>query len=117
MIRIATGEKFIPKYQTGADDGKPYTFNLHYLTPDEREQANIIYVPVGATKRGVSIKTDLRQAFLSGVKSIENITVEVDGAEVPILTAEDFLKYPMPEELYQEVALRVKETTGIQEKN
>ena len=117
MIRIATGEKFIPQFQDGAEDGKPYTFNLHYLTPDEREQVNIIYVPVKASKRGVSIKSDLKEAFLMGVQSIDNLSIELDGVVKEIKTPEEFLKYPLPELLYQEVALRIKETSGIQEKN
>ena len=117
MIRIATGEKFIPKWNGNDNAEKPIVFNVKYLTPDEREQVNIIYVPYKSGKRGVSLKTDLREAFLCGVKSIENLTVEIDGKEVEIKTAEEFLKYPMPEELYQEVAVRIKETSGIDIKN
>jgi hypothetical protein len=117
MIKIATGEKFIPQWNGNDKSDKPITFNLHYLTADEREQVSIIYVPFKVGKRGASIKTDMREAFLCGVKSIDNFTVEVDGKEVEIKTAEEFLKYPMPEDLYQEVAVRIKEASGIELKN
>ena len=117
MLHIATGEKFIPKYQEGAEDGRPYTFHLHYLTPDEREQVNVIYVPYKGTKRGVSVKTDLKECFILGVESIDNLSIEVDGKTIEIKTAQDFIAYPLPEELYQEVALQVKNTSGINLKN
>ena len=117
MFKIATGETFIPEYQNGAEASKPYTFKLHYLTPDEREQANNIYVPYKGTKRSATIKTDLRACFSLGVESIENVSIEVDGKIIEIKTAEDFLRFPMPEELYQEVALRVYKTSGIEVKN
>jgi hypothetical protein len=117
LIRIATGEKFIPKWNGNDKSDKPIMFALKYLTADEREQVNIIYVPFKSGKRGVSLKTDLREAFICGVKSIENLTAEIDGKEVEIKTPEDFLKYPMPEELYQEVAVRIKETSGVDIKN
>lgn len=117
MFKVSTGEVFIPEYQIGADDGKPYTFHLHYLTPDEREQASQIYVPFKGTRRSVSVKTDLRSCFTLGVKLIENVSIEVDGKIIEIKTAEDFLKYPMPDELYQEVALRINKTSGIEVKN
>ena len=52
-----------------------------------------------------------------GVQSIDNLSIELDGVVKEIKTPEEFLKYPLPELLYQEVALRIKETSGIQEKN
>lgn len=117
MIRIATGERFVPKWNGNDKAEKPIVFQIHYLTADEREQVNVIYVPVKTNRRGVSLKTDLKDAFLLGVKSIDNLTVEVDGKAFEVKTAEDFFKYPMPEELYQEVAVHIKDTSGIDIKN
>ena len=117
MLRIATGETFEPTYQTGAEAGKPYKFHLHYLTPDEREAASRWIVPVKVGKRSTTVIIDSRDAFMFGVKSVENYSIEVDGKEIKIESAEDFLKYPNPEELYIEVCMRIKEMTGINSKN
>lgn len=116
-LHIARGEKFIPKWNGNDATENPITFHLHYLTPDEREQCAVIYVPVGDTKKGVKVKTDFRELFVLGVEKIENLSIDVDGTEVKIETAKDFLKYPMPEELYQEVAVRVKTSLGVELKN
>lgn len=117
MLRIATGEIFEPKYQEGAETGKPYRFHLHYLTPDERESAYRFVVPVKVNKRETRVKTDSRELFTLGVTKIENYAIEVEGKEVKVEDAETFLAYPNPEELYQEVAMRVREMTGIDVKN
>jgi len=116
-LHLSRGETYIPKWNGNDKAEAPVRFKLHYLTPDEREQCDTIYVPVGESRRGVKVKTDYRQAFMLGVEAIENLTIEIDGADVEIKTAADFLKYAMPQELYLEVALRVKETSGVELKN
>ncbi len=117
MLRIATGEVFEPKYQEGAEPGKPYRFHIHYLTPDEREQTNRWIIPTKVNKRDTRVTTDSRELFILGVSKIENYSIEVEGKVVQIEDAETFLKYPNPEVLYQEVCVRIRETTGIDRKN
>ncbi len=122
MLRISTKEIFQPAYQVGAEQGRPYRFHLHFLTPDEREWATNIVVPMSGDKRRTLVKTDSREAFKLSVTKIENYAVEVqqeDGSwkVVPIESAADFLSYPQPEELYQEVVLRIRDNSGIDAKN
>jgi hypothetical protein len=113
VLHIARGEKFIPKWNGNETSDKPITFHLKYLTPDEREQVLGYFVSSKASKKGVTVKTDMREAFMLGVEKIDNLSIVIDGVEKAIATAEDFLKHALPYELYIEVATRVKDTSGI----
>lgn len=108
VLKITKGEKFIPKYN-GNDKAKdPIAFNIHYLLPGEREE---VYYSAKASENGV--RFNLKTAFTNGVDSIENLQLEVDGKTVDIKTVNDFLAYPLPLELYSEVAYRIINTMGV----
>jgi hypothetical protein len=113
ILHIARGETYIPKWNGNDADDKPITFHLHYLTPDEREQVQGYFVSSKATKKGVTVKTDMKEAFMLGVEKIDNLSIVIDGEEKVIDTAAKFMQYAMPEGLYIEVSNRVKETTGV----
>ena len=119
-ITLSTGEEFIPKWQGNDKSESPIIFKLHYLTMPERESCQYFVAPIDDKKRSeksIRVRVDLSRFFMLGVESIKGLTVEVDGVEKAILTAEDFMALPGMDDLYTEVALRVKETSGIQVKN
>jgi hypothetical protein len=111
MLRIATGEVFEPKFQLGSEHGKPYRFHLHYLLPDERDRAIQIY---SQYREGVN-EGSLASIFKMGVLEIENFPIEVEGKTIECTTADEFLKYPTPHALYQEVVLEIISKTGFTE--
>lgn len=110
MLKIATGEVFEFSYQEGAEPGKPYRVHLKFLTPSERDDALDILQKCKSGESTVSLVPILRM----GVEKFENLSPEIDGKIVQIETVDDFLKYPLPHELYNESISRIMVKKGLE---
>lgn len=117
MIKITTGETFTPTWNDNDKAANPVRVKIKYLNAEDREQCEQLWLSNKVTKRGVYTKMDLSEYFKRGVVEFENLTVEVDEKPVVIKTVSDFLAYPLPVELYQEIAFHIRDTSGINIKN
>jgi len=117
MIKISTGETYIPTWNGNDKAEKPIRVKIKYLNAEDREQCEQLWLSNKVTKRGVYTKPDLSEYFKRGVVEFENLSVEVDGKPVDIKTVSDYLAYPLPVELYQEIAFHIRDTSGVDIKN
>jgi hypothetical protein len=114
-ININDGERYIPSLFGNDKDEKPMAFNLKFLTVEEEDAADYYEVMKVKSDR-VNMKTNYKDAFLRGVESIENCSV--NGKEVK--TAQEFLMIrgaPSMTAFMKDVALRIEKGAEISEKN
>lgn len=122
VFKIARSELFIPKSGENDKNELPVKFQLTYLTVADRSELDTFIVPVGNTDKSVKVKFDMKEAFLRSVKKIENLTVDDNGDMKEIINASDFVNLPFNQnqvlrEWYDEVCLRIRETSEIQKKS
>jgi len=93
----------------------PIAFNLRYLTVKDQDEMEY-YEVVSVKGSRVNMKTNWADTFRRGVVSIENL--KVNGKEIK--TAEEYMVIRGSKKLtslMQDVALRIKEASEIDEKN
>ena len=115
VININKGERFIPEAGGNDKDEKPIAFNLRYLTVADQDETEY-WEAIASKADRVRLKTNLKDAFLRGVESIENCIA--DGKEIK--TAQEFLALRGAKwlnDMMHEVALRIKNAAEVNEKN
>ena len=116
ICKLTTSEIFIPLSYGNATDPKPVRFHIKYLSVAEKTELGAWYVPSKITKRGVTMQFQGNEAFTKSVTLIDNLTVEIDGVDKSITTAEEFASLIGFEDMYSEVILRIQKSSEIEKK-
>jgi hypothetical protein len=122
VCKIARSEVFIPTAGGNDKEDKPVKFYINYLTVADRSELDNFIVPLKVSAKNMRVKFDMREAFVRSVTRIENLTVEEDGEMKLVASSTDFADLPFNQnpvlrDMYDEVCMRIKETSEIQKKS